>query len=237
MRILAAIIAAICLLHPAAAQQTISFPTKDGAEIFADLYGKSDRAVLLAHGGQFNKESWAPQAKQLVAAGYRVLAIDFRGYGKSHGPGDSDPMDAPLHLDILAAVHYLKAHGEKKLSIIGGSMGGSAAGDACILSKPGEIDSVVMLGAAPNLTADKLKCPVLYIVARDDASGDGPRLPGITKQYELSPQPKRLVILEGSSHAQFLFQTNQSDRLMDEILNFISTKPASPDAPKVFHSK
>lgn len=25
-------------------------------------------------------------------------AIDFRGYGKSHGPGDSDPMDAPIRL-------------------------------------------------------------------------------------------------------------------------------------------
>jgi pimeloyl-ACP methyl ester carboxylesterase len=226
MRVLVASLLALFLVQAAPAQKTISFVTEDGAVIFADLYGKSDNAVVLAHGGQFNKESWAPQAKQLVAAGYQVLATDFRGDGKSDGPGDSDPMDAPLHLDVLAAVRYLRAHGAKSVSIIGGSMGGSAAGDACILSKPGEIDRVVILGAAPNLAADKLHCPVLYIVARDDASGDGPRLPGIRKQYELSPQPKQLIIVDGSAHAQFLFQTNQAHRVMNEILKFLS--PTQP---------
>jgi pimeloyl-ACP methyl ester carboxylesterase len=225
MRILAAIVTAFWLLHAAVAQKTISFSTSDGAVIFADLYGKGHNSVVLAHGGQFNKESWAPQAKQLVAAGYQVLAIDFRGDGKSHGPGDSDPMDAPLHRDILAAVRYLRARGAKSVSIIGGSMGGSAAGDACILSKPGEIDRVVMLGAAPNLTADKLHCPVLYIVARDDANEDGPRLPGIRKQYDISPQPKQLMILDGSAHAQFLFQTSDAERIMRAILKFLSPNP------------
>ncbi len=207
------------------AQQTVSFPTSDGGSISADLYGSGNKAVVLVHGGQFNKESWAPQAKRLVAAGYEVLAINLRGYGKSRGPGDSDPMDAPIHLDVLAAVHYLRDRGAKTVSIVGGSMGGSAAGDASIFSKPGEIDRVVLLGAAPNLPAEKLKSPILYIVARDDASGDGPRLPGIRKQYDVSPQPKQLIIVEGSSHAQFLFQTNQSERVMKAILDFLAGKP------------
>ncbi len=134
------ILAVLFLALPATAQKTISFPTEDGGVIFADLYGTGDKAVVLAHGGQFNKESWAPQAKTLVAAGFQVLAIDFRGYGKSHGPGDSDPMDAPLHLDVLAAVRYLRKNDAKIVSVIGGSMGGSAAGDASIASQPGEID-------------------------------------------------------------------------------------------------
>lgn len=218
------ILAALVLTLPATAQTTISFPTEDGGVIFADLYGTGDKAVVLAHGGQFNKESWAPQAKALVAAGFQVLAIDFRGYGKSHGPGDSDPMDAPLHLDVLAAVRYLRKNDAKIVSIIGGSMGGSAAGDASIASQPGEIDRLVLLGAAPNGPADKLKSPVLYIVARDDASADGPRLPGIRKQYEKSPQPKKLIVLDGSAHAQFLFQTDQAQRAMQEILGFLSGK-------------
>lgn len=221
MRMLVLIFCAL-LSFPAQTQTAVSFPTEDGGLIFADIYGKSDKAVVLVHGGQFNKESWAPQAKHFVAAGYEALAIDLRGYGKSHGPGDSDPMDAPLHLDVLAAVRYLRSHGAKSVSVVGGSMGGSAAGDACILSKPGEIDRVVMLGAAPNLAADKLKCPVLYIVARDDANADGPRLPGIRKQFERSPEPKRLIVLEGSAHAQFLFQTNQADRVMKAILGFLA---------------
>jgi pimeloyl-ACP methyl ester carboxylesterase len=103
-------------------------------------------------------------------------------------------------------------------------MGGSAAGDASITSQPGEIDRLVLLGAAPNGAAEKLKSPVLYIVARDDRSGGQLRLPGIRKQYEVSPQPKKLVVLEGSAHAQFLFQTSQGERVMREILRFLEAK-------------
>jgi pimeloyl-ACP methyl ester carboxylesterase len=223
-RLLIAVCGAIFLAKAAAAQKTVSFPTEDAGVIFADLYGKSEKAVVLAHGGRFNKESWATQARALAAAGFAVLAIDLRGYGKSHGPGDKDPMDARLDLDVLAAVHYLHKNGAKTVSIIGGSMGGGAAGDASIAALPGEIDRVVMLGAAPNGPAEKLHSATLFIVARDDSSGDGPRLPGIQKQYESAPQPKKLVILEGSAHAQYLFQTDQADRVMREILDFLTGK-------------
>ena len=149
----------------------------------ANLYGAGERAIVLAHGGQFNKESWAKQAQTLATAGFQVLTIDFRGYGKSHGPGDSDPMDAPLQFDVLAAVRYLRENGAKNVSVVGGSMGGSAAGDASIASQPSEIDRLILLGAAPNGPAEKLKSSTLYIVARDDASSDGPRLPRIREQF------------------------------------------------------
>ena len=225
---LIAILTMLVLPHIALAQKTISFPTEDGATIFADLYGKGEKGVVLAHGGRFNKESWAQQAQELVAAGFHVLAIDFRGYGNSHGPGDKQPMDAPLHLDVLAAVRYLRQNGAETVSVIGGSMGGGAAGDASIASRPGEIDRVVFLGAHPNEPADKLKCASLYIVARDDANSDGPRLPAIQKQYERSPQPKELIVLDGSAHAQFLFQTDQGERVMREILRFLSARLRTP---------
>ena len=172
-----------------AAQPHVSFRTQDGGTVYADLYGKGGRGVVLAHGGPFNKESWAKQAQTVAAAGFRVLAIDFRGYGQSRGPGDAHPMDAPLYLDVLAAVHYLRDTGAKTVAVVGGSMGGAAAGDASIASPPGEIDRLVLLGAAPNGPADKLKAPTLFIVARDDASGSGPRLPGIRAQYEKPPNP------------------------------------------------
>src|SRR5947209_17283506 len=87
----------------AAAQEHVSFPTEDGGVIYADVYGKGDRGVVLAHGGQFKKESWAKQAQALTAAGFRVLAFDFRGYGQSRGPGQSDVFTAPLQLDVLGA--------------------------------------------------------------------------------------------------------------------------------------
>jgi pimeloyl-ACP methyl ester carboxylesterase len=225
VRTLLAFIVALLLACVAAAQKTVSFPTEDGGVVYADLYGEGDRAVVLAHGGPFNKESWAKQAQTLASAGFRVLAFDFRGYGKSQGPGQSDVFSAPLHLDVLASVRYLRKSGAKTVAVVGGSMGGGAAGDASIASQPGEIDRVVFLGAYPNGPSEKLKCPSLFIVARDDASEDGPRLPKIREKYESAPEPKQLIILEGSAHAQYLFQTDQAERVMREILRFLSAKP------------
>jgi pimeloyl-ACP methyl ester carboxylesterase len=83
---------------------------------------------------------------------------------------------------------------------------------------------LVLLGAAPNGSAEKLKSSSLFIVARGDSSGDGLRLPGIQEQYEKAPGPKELIILDGSAHAQFLFQTDQGERVMREILRFLSAK-------------
>jgi pimeloyl-ACP methyl ester carboxylesterase len=204
-----------------AAAQTISFPTEDGGRICADLYGQGTHGVVLAHGGRFTKESWREQAQVLSTKGFRVLAIDFRGFGCSTGPGQANFDSAPFENDVIAAVHYLKAHGAKSVSVVGGSFGGAAAGDASIKS-PREIDRIVFLGAAPNLSAEKLKSRSLFIVAREDHNQSGARLPGIRAQYERAPQPKELIVLDGSAHAQFLFQTDQNTRVTDEIVRFLS---------------
>src|SRR3984957_1780304 len=209
-------------LTTTAAVQTISFPTEDGGRVCADLYGQGPRAVVLAHGGRFNKESWREQAQILAADGFRILAIDFRGFGCSTGPGQANFDKAPFENDVIAAVRYLKAHGAHSVSVVGGSFGGAAAGDASIKSPPGEIDRIVFLGAAPNLSAEKLKSRSLFIVAHDDANDAGPRLSGIRAQYEKAPQPKELIVVDGSAHPRFFFQTEQGDRVMHEIVRFLS---------------
>lgn len=221
MRFSSAVTVIALAIVPVAAQETISFSTDDRGSICADLYGDSPRAVVLAHGGRFKKESWRDQARTLVENGFQVLAIDFRGFGCSTGPGQADFDKAPFEKDVLAAVHYLRQHGAQTVSVVGGSFGGGAAGDASIKSEVREIDRIVFLGAAPNLSAEKLKSRSLFIVARDDRNDAGPRLPGIRAQYEKAPQPKRLIVLDGSAHAQFLFQTESAGRVMQEILDFL----------------
>ncbi len=185
----------------------------------------------------FSHMATAPKTISLPTEDGGVIFADVYGTGDrgvvlAHGgpfsPGQSDPMNAPLHLDVLAAVRYLRENGAKSVSVVGGSMGGEAAGDASIASQPGEIDRLVLLGAAPNGPADKLKSSTLYMVARDDADSDGPRLPQIRKQYEKSPQPKELIVLDGSAHAQFLFQTDQGERVMREILRFLLARSTTP---------
>ncbi len=204
----------------ASAQELVSFATDDGGMVNADLYGKGERGVVLAHGGRFNKESWVKQARALEAAGFRVLAIDFRGYGKSRaGRSGDDATD----LDVLAAVRYLRRRGAKAVAVVGASFGGSAAAEASIESKPGEIDRIVIL-AAPADAPEKLKGRKLFIVARDDVSGDGPRLPEIRASYQKAPEPKELIVVDGSAHAQFLFETDQGPRVMREILRFLSAR-------------
>jgi pimeloyl-ACP methyl ester carboxylesterase len=216
------VLLAVVIITQLSAQQAVSFSADDGGVVCGDLYGRGGHAVVLAHGGRFKKDSWRVQANALVSEGFRVLAIDFRGFGCSTGPGQADFDHAPFENDVLAAVRYLKVHGAKAVSVVRASFGGAAAGDASIKSARGEIDRIVFLGAAPNLSAEKLQSRALFIVARDDANGAGPRLPGIRAQYEKAPEPKALIVLDGSAHAQFLFQTDQGARVMREILRFLS---------------
>ena len=221
MYILKALMATLVLAWSAVAQQQVSFPTQDGGIVYADMYGKGERGVVLAHGGRFNKESWATQAQTLVKAGFRVLAIDFRGRGQSRGPESKSGEDGAEY-DVLAAVRYLRRAGAKTVSVIGASFGGEAAADASIDAEPGEIDRLVLLAAWTDRSPQKMKGRKLFIVARDDANDDGLRLPKIRANYEEATGPKELVILDGSAHAQFLFATDQGERLMREIVRFLS---------------
>ena len=89
-------------------------------------------------------------------------------------------------------------------------------------SEPGEIDRLVLLAAWTDRPAEKMKGRKLFIVARDDANDDGPRLPKIRANYKRAVGPMELVILDGSAHAQFIFDTPGGERLMREILRFLS---------------
>ena len=221
LRILGLTVAAV-LLVGCTGPRHVSFPTEDGGVVHADLYGTGDRCVVLAHGGRFNKESWATQAPELANAGFRVLAIDFRGRGQSKGGPQITSAD-DVHLDVVAAVRYLHENGAKSVSVVGGSFGGWAAARAAVETKAGEIDRIVLLAASAIDEPERMSGRKLFITTRDDFSGaDVLRLPEIRDQYERAPDPKQLIILDGSAHAQHIFDTDQGERLMHEILRFLS---------------
>jgi dienelactone hydrolase len=124
---------------------------------------------------------------------------------------------------VLGAVRYLRKTGAKSVSVVGGSFGGDAAAQASVEAEPGEIDRVVLLATGGIDKPEQMKGRKLFITCRDDLGpGDKPRLPKIRDQHERAPGPKELVILECSAHAQFIFETDQGDRLMREILRFLS---------------
>lgn len=217
---------------PVTAQETVSFRTVDGGTIYGDVYGSSERAVLLAHGGRFDRTSWAGQAPVLAAAGYRVLAIDFRGRGESVGGHEWDGSDEGYVYDVRAALAWLRETGSISISVVGASFGGWAAARVATEAEPGEIDALVLLAHSPIERPEDLTGRKLFITARDDPYADGsPRLADVRDQYERAPEPKELVVLDGAAHAQHLFDTPQGERLLDEVLRFLDYGPSSGPGP------
>ena len=108
--------------------------------------------------------------------------------------------------------------------VIGASMGGDYAAEAAE-EQPAAIDRLVLLAAGAYTPLVRSKARKLFLMSRDDVIGDNqPRMPPIRGQYEKATGPKEFVVLEGSAHAQMLFQTDQGDRVMREILRFLSER-------------
>jgi len=216
---------------PDPAPREVGFPSADGGVVSADLYGEGEHAVVLAHGARFDKASWAREARFLAGHGLRVLAIDFRGYGASRAPAPSDDPYAGLEQDLLGAVAWLREQGARRVSLVGGSMGGTAASNALALDGGVAIDDVVLLAHWPSAEPASLKARKLFVVAREDAYGAGtPRLPAIRAQFDAAPEPKQWLELDGAEHAQFLFDGSQGDALRAALLAFLR---AGEDAPAV----
>ena len=107
--------------------------TKDGVDIFYKDWGPKDGPVVtFSHGWPLNSDSWEAQMLFLAERGYRVVAHDRRGHGRSSQPWDGNDMDhyaadaaaVVEHLDLRNAVHighstgggevvhYIARHGE-----------------------------------------------------------------------------------------------------------------------------
>jgi dienelactone hydrolase len=205
------------------AQRTVTFPLVNrAAQVQGDLYGSGTSGLILAHGGRFDEKSWKPQAEEFARKGFVVLAVRFRGDTMNpDGSPSAEGSDADNAADVLAAAAYLRKMGAKTVSAIGGSLGGDAVGDADTMGRPGTFDRMVFLGSEGGEHPEKLSGRKLYLVARDDRSGYGLRLPGIEAHYEQAPEPKKLVIVDGSAHAQYLFGTDEGPKVMREIEEFL----------------
>ncbi|HEX8553841.1 MAG TPA: alpha/beta fold hydrolase, partial [Sphingomonas sp.] len=94
--------------------------TRDGTELYVKEWGDG-RPVILTHGWPLNADSWDAQALDLAKAGYRVIAYDRRGFGRSDQPWtgyDYDTLADDL-ADVLEATDA-----DDDATIIGFSMGG-----------------------------------------------------------------------------------------------------------------
>ena len=93
--------------------------TSDKTDLYVKDWGEG-RPVVLIHGWPLNADSWEYQAVKLAEAGYRVVAYDRRGFGRSSQPWTGYDYDTLS--DDLAAV--ISALGLTDATIAGFSMGG-----------------------------------------------------------------------------------------------------------------
>jgi len=94
--------------------------TRDGTDIYVKDWG-SGRPVVLVHGWPLSADSWDAQAMALAEAGFRAIAYDRRGFGRSGQPWTGYDYDTLS--DDLADV--LEATGATQdAAIVGFSMGG-----------------------------------------------------------------------------------------------------------------
>ena len=103
-------------------QRTASFiTTKDNVEIYYKDWGpKNGEVVTFSHGWPLSSDSWESQMKFLADHGYRVIAHDRRGHGRSSQPWHGNDMDHYAD-DLKAVIDALKVD---NVTLIGFSTGG-----------------------------------------------------------------------------------------------------------------
>lgn len=95
--------------------------TRDGVQLYYKAWGpKNGPVVTFSHGWPLNSDSWESQMKFLAEHGYRVVAHDRRGHGRSSQPWDGNDMDH--YADDLAAV--INSLDLKNATLVGVSTGG-----------------------------------------------------------------------------------------------------------------
>ncbi len=98
-----------------------TFNTRDGVSIYYKDWGPRDgQVVTLSHGWPLNADSWEAQAFFLASNGYRVIAHDRRGHGRSAQPWDGNDMDHYAD-DLSQLIEHLNL---RNVSMFGFSTGG-----------------------------------------------------------------------------------------------------------------
>ena len=120
--------------------------TADGTQIFYKDWG-SGRPVVLSHGWPLNSDSWEAQQLFLAENGFRVIAHDRRGHGRSTQTGHGNDMDT-YAADVIALARALDL---KNAIHVGHSTGGGEVAHYVPRAEPGRVAKAVLIAAVPPL--------------------------------------------------------------------------------------
>jgi non-heme chloroperoxidase len=140
--------------HSAGSKQMNFITTKDGTQIFYKDWG-SGRPVVFSHGWPLNADAWDAQMLFLVQKGFRVIAHDRRGHGRSGQPAQGNNMDT--YADDLAAL--LDALDLKGATLVGHSTGGGEVAHYIGRHGTKRVAKAVLIGAVPPTMAKSAAYP------------------------------------------------------------------------------
>jgi non-heme chloroperoxidase len=142
--------------------------TKDGTQIYYKDWGKGP-VVTFSHGWPLNSDAWDTQMLYLVKHGYRCVAVDRRGHGRSSQPSTGNNMDG--YADDLAAV--IEALDLRDATLVGHSTGGGEV--ARYIGRHGtkRVAKAVLVAAVPPIMVKSSSNPEgLPIEVFDKLRGD-----------------------------------------------------------------
>lgn len=128
----------------------------DGVQIFYKDWGPRDaQPLVFHHGWPLTADEWDNQLLFFLGQGYRVIAHDRRGHGRSTQTDTGNDMDT-YAADVAALVAAL---GLKDAVHIGHSTGGGEAAHYVARARPGTVSKLILVGAVPPVMVRKASNP------------------------------------------------------------------------------
>ncbi|QJP13078.1 alpha/beta hydrolase [Starkeya sp. ORNL1] len=130
--------------------------TKDGTEIYYKDWGSKDaQPIVFHHGWPLSADDWDNQMLYFLGQGYRVIAHDRRGHGRSMQTATGNEMDT-YAADVI---ELAKALDLRNAIHIGHSTGGGEVAHYVARAEPGRVAKAVLIGAVPPIMVKSEKNP------------------------------------------------------------------------------